>query len=98
MILQRKGSPLRSEEARVGARVRVRPGYRKSELWGALGTITKVWGAPHYAVVEVRLDGGRSELLWRHELEKIGEEVQQNVVAQLRWVSRYRRVRRFSRQ
>jgi len=35
---------MRSEEARVGARVRVRPGYREMELWGALGTIAKIWG------------------------------------------------------
>jgi hypothetical protein len=75
MILRTKSRPLRPEEAFVGARVRVRPSYRKSQLWGALGTIAKVWGAPHYAVVEVRLDGGRSELLWRHELEEIREEV-----------------------
>jgi hypothetical protein len=84
MTLGRKGSPIRSEEARVGARVRVRPCYRKSELWGALGTIAKVWGAPHYAVVEVRLDDGRSELLWRHELEDIPKEAQQGAFAQLR--------------
>jgi hypothetical protein len=85
MALGRKGSPVRAEEARIGARVRMQPGYRKSELWGALGTIAKVRGAPHYAVVEVRLDGGRSELLWRHKLEEIREEVQQSVFAQLRW-------------
>ncbi len=85
MTLGRKGSPIRSEEARVGARVRVRPHYRKSGLWGALGTIAKVWGAPHYAVVEVRLDDGRSELLWRHELEEVREEAQQGAFAQLRW-------------
>jgi hypothetical protein len=76
---------MRSEEARVGARVRVRPGYRKAELWGALGTIAKVWGSPHYAVVEVRLDGGRSELLWRHEVEEIQEEAQQGLFARLGW-------------
>jgi hypothetical protein len=63
-----------AEETYVGARVRVRPGYRKPELWGALGTIEKLWGPPHYAAVEVRLDGGRSELLWRHELEEIRED------------------------
>ena len=85
MAPRRKGSPVRPDEVRVGARVRVRPGYRKSELWGGLGTIAKVWGAPHYAVVEVRLDGGRPELLWRHELEEIREEAQQGVFAQLRW-------------
>ena len=85
MALGRKGSPVRSEKTRVGTRIRIRSGYRKPELWGALGTIVKVWGAPHYAVVEVRLDSGRSELLWRHELEEIREEVQQSVFAQLRW-------------
>jgi hypothetical protein len=81
----REASPTRSEEACVGARVRVRSGYRKSELWGALGTISKVWGAPHYAVVEVQLDGGGSELLWRHELEEIREEAHQGLFARLSW-------------
>jgi hypothetical protein len=76
---------LRPGEARVGARVRVRPGYRKPQLRGAVGTIAKLWGAPHYAVVEVRLDSGSSELLWRHEVEEIREEVQQGVFARLRW-------------
>jgi hypothetical protein len=85
MALGRKRSPIRSEEACVGTRVRVRPHYRKSELWGALGTIAKVWGAPHYAVVEVRLDDGRSELLWRHELKEVREEAQQSAFARLRW-------------
>jgi hypothetical protein len=90
---------MRSEEARIGARVRVRPSYRKSELWGALGTIAKVWGAPHYAVVEVRLDDGRSELLWRNELEEIGEEAQQKRIRRPSLgVGRYRSARRFSRQ
>jgi hypothetical protein len=67
---------VRTEEARVGARVKVRPGYRKPQLRGAVGTIAKVWGAPNYAAVEVRFDGGRSELLWRHELEEIREEAE----------------------
>jgi hypothetical protein len=76
---------VRSEEARVGARVRVRPGYRKSELWGTLGTIAKVWGAPHYVVVEVRLDGGGSELLWCHEVEQTREESWESTFAELQW-------------
>jgi hypothetical protein len=76
---------VRSEEARVGARVRVRPSYRKSELWGTLGTIAKVWGAPHYVVVEVRLDGGRSELLWCHEVEETREESGESTFVELHW-------------
>jgi hypothetical protein len=74
-----------SKEARVGARVRVRPGYRKPQLWDALGTIAKVWGEPYYAAIEVQLDGGRSELLWRHELEEVGREVHQGVFSRLAW-------------
>lgn len=77
---------MRTEEARVGVRVRVRPGYRKPELCGgAVGTIVKVWGAPNYAAVEVRFDGGRSELLWRHEVEEIREEAKEDAFAWLRW-------------
>jgi len=76
---------VRSGEARVGARVRLRPGYRKSELWGALGTIAKMWGEPHYSAVEVRLDDGRSELLWRHELEEVREEAGNSTFAWLSW-------------
>jgi hypothetical protein len=76
---------VKSEEARVGARVRVCPGYRKPELRGGLGTIAKVWGSPYYAAIEVRLDGGRTELFWRHELEEVREEVHQGVFARLSW-------------
>jgi uncharacterized protein YcgL (UPF0745 family) len=77
---------VKSEEARVGARVRVHPDYRKPELRGVLGTIAKVWGEPHYAAIEVQLDGGRSELLWRHELEEVRqEEVHQGVFSRLSW-------------
>jgi hypothetical protein len=76
---------VKSGEARVGARVRVRPGYRKSELRGAVGTIAKLWGAPHHAAVEVRLDGGRSELFWRHEVEEIREEAREGTFVRLSW-------------
>jgi hypothetical protein len=72
---------MKLEEARVGARVRVRSGYRKPELRGAVGTIVKRWGGPISATVEVRFDGGKSELFWRHELEKVDE----GAFVQLRW-------------
>jgi hypothetical protein len=35
--------------------------------------------------VDVRLDDGRSELLWRHEVETIREEVAQGLFTSLRW-------------
>ena len=76
---------MRSGEVRVGVRVRVSPSCRKPGLREALGTVANVWGAPHCAVVEVRLDAGRSELLWRHELEKVREDVHEDVFVRLRW-------------
>ena len=76
---------MRSREPRVGARVRVSPAYRKPSLRGAVGTVERVWGEPHYAAVEVRLDGGRSELLWRNEVEPIREEDAQGLFTSLRW-------------
>jgi hypothetical protein len=78
-------SPVRSAEARVGVRVRIRSSCRKHGLRGAVGTIANVWGTPHCALVEVRLDAGKLELLWRDELEKVREEVREGVFVQLRW-------------
>jgi hypothetical protein len=59
-------------EARVGARVRVREGYRKPQLRGRVGTIKAVYGDPRCAAaLEVRFGDGRSELPWGHELEEV---------------------------
>ena len=76
---------MRAQEAHVGARVRIRPDYRKPNLRGAVGTIKKLWGPPHYGAVEVRFEGGSSELLWRHEVEEIREEARQSAFIPLRW-------------
>ena len=60
-----------SEEALIGARVRVGEPLLKSELRGLEGTITKRWGNPNYVALDVLLDDGSSELFWHHELEEI---------------------------
>jgi hypothetical protein len=62
---------VRSEEALIGARVRVREPLLKSELRGLEGTITKRWGNPNYVALDVLLDEGSFELFWTHELEQI---------------------------
>jgi hypothetical protein len=72
-------------EARVGTRVKVRPACTKPGLQGAVGTVEKVWGEHLYAAVEVRLDGGGSELLWHHEVEVIREEIGEGAFVPLRW-------------
>ncbi|MDQ4127226.1 MAG: hypothetical protein M3151_04635 [Actinomycetota bacterium] len=66
---------MQPQEARTGTVVRVREGYRKTELVGMRGTVQRCWGHPQYAAVDVRLEDGRTELLWFHQLEvvKAGE-------------------------
>ena len=69
---------MRTEEARIGASVRVR-GDRglPSELQGLKGTLSgkwaNPWGAPEDLVLEVRLEDGRPRLFWNHELEGLSE-------------------------
>jgi hypothetical protein len=62
------------KKIRIGARVRVREDYRKPQLRGCVGTIQRIWiyGENHPAV-EVYFEGGRLELLWLHQLERVEE-------------------------
>jgi hypothetical protein len=69
---------MRSEEARIGESVRVGEGSGlPSELRGLLGTVSGTWanpwGVPEDLVLEVRLDDGRTQLFWHHELEGVAE-------------------------
>ena len=64
---------MESQEARTGAMVRVKEGYRKRYLVGLHGTVQKCWGHPDYAAVDVLLEDGRTELLWFHQLEVVGQ-------------------------
>ncbi len=64
---------MQSHEARTGTMVRVKEGYRKPDLVGVRGTVQKCWGHPDYAAVDIRLEDGRMELLWFHELDVVKE-------------------------
>jgi hypothetical protein len=74
----RDARDMRSEEARIGASVRV-CGDRgiPSEVQGLTGTLSgkwaNPWGAPEDLVLEVRLEDGRPRLFWNHELEGLSE-------------------------
>lgn len=59
------------QEARTGAVVRVKEGYRKRDLVGMRGAVQRCWGHPDYAAVDVLLEDGRMELLWFHQLEMV---------------------------
>jgi hypothetical protein len=58
-----------SEEAVIGSRVRVSGKYRFEHLRGQVGTITKRWGDPRYATLDVLMNDGTSHLSWHHQLE-----------------------------
>jgi hypothetical protein len=65
---------VRSEEAQIGERVRVRKDHRKEELQGREGTIVHRWGDPNYSAFDVLFDGGDCQLFWYHELEEVDED------------------------
>jgi hypothetical protein len=62
---------VRSEQARIGARVRVSESGWRSEWWGLTGMISARWGNPEYLALDVLLEDGRTQLFWHHELEEI---------------------------
>jgi hypothetical protein len=64
---------MESQEARSGTVVRVREGYRKTDIVGMRGTVRKCWGHPDYSAVDIELEDGRSELLWAHHLDVLEE-------------------------
>ena len=63
---------MRSEDASIGKRVRVREVTRESpSLSASVGTIEKSWGNPSYTALDVLLDDGTLKLFWHHELEEV---------------------------
>jgi hypothetical protein len=62
---------MQSLEARPGMVVRVGEGYRKPELEGMSGIIEHCWGSPEYVALDVRLEDGRLELFWFHQLDTV---------------------------
>ena len=64
---------MRSEETRIGARVRVGQSGLRSELRGLTGKIIGRWGHPEYLALDVRMEDGSSQLFWHHELEEVPE-------------------------
>ena len=64
---------MRSEEAQIGKRVRVRKDFRTANLRGQEGVIVKRWGNPGFTALDVLLDKGDWQLFWYYELEEVGE-------------------------
>ena len=63
---------MRSEQAQIGARVRVgEDSGLRSEWRGLTGTIRAKWGNPEYLALDVLMEDGRTLLFWHHELENL---------------------------
>jgi hypothetical protein len=62
---------MESQAARPGTAVRVKEGYRRPELEGMSGTVEQCYGSPDYLALDVRLEDGRSELFWFHQLDTV---------------------------
>jgi hypothetical protein len=70
-ILVRWEDLMQSQEARTGITVRVQQGHWKSKFDGMSGTVEHSWGHPDHPALDVRLENGRLELFWFHELDKV---------------------------
>jgi hypothetical protein len=51
--------------------VRVQEGHWKSKYDGMRGTVEHTWGHSDHPALDVRLEDGRLELFWFHELDKV---------------------------
>jgi len=50
--------------------VRVKEGHWKSKYDGMRGAVERRWGHPARPALDVRLEDGRLQLFWFHELDK----------------------------
>jgi hypothetical protein len=65
---------VRTQEARIRARVTLSEHHGRSDLAGQTGTIERIYGAPpKKTALHVRFDDGCWQLLWHHEVEPSGE-------------------------
>ena len=72
-ILEIGENLLQSHEARAGITLRVKEGHWKSRFSGMRGIVEHRWrwGHPEHPALDVRLEDGRLELFWFHELDRV---------------------------
>jgi hypothetical protein len=62
---------MKSDDVRIGVRVRVRECYRIAERRGMVGKIVNCYGGEEYVAVDVRFPDGLQRLFWPDDLEEI---------------------------
>lgn len=65
---------LQPHQAHPGTIVRVREDFSGPDCAGMRGVIVRSFGSPSHAALDVRLENGRLELFWLHQLE-CGQEI-----------------------
>jgi hypothetical protein len=61
---------VRSEEVRIGMKVRVREHHRIAERRGMVGRIVGRYGGEEYVALDVRFRNGQQLLFWPGDLEE----------------------------
>ena len=61
---------MRSEEGRIGMKVRVREHHSIAERRGVVGRIVGRYGGEEYVALDVRFPDGQQLLLWPGDLEE----------------------------
>lgn len=64
---------MEANEAIPGTAVRVGEGTRRTEFVGMRGDIERSFGSPEHPALDVRLENGRRELFWFHQLDRAEE-------------------------
>jgi hypothetical protein len=62
---------MKSDDVRIGVRVRVRECHRIAERRGMVGRIVNRYGGEEYMAVDVRFSNGQQRLFWPDDLEEI---------------------------
>lgn len=64
---------MREDRARIGTRVKIVGDHVRPDLAGQKGTIVRAYNSRTKTALHVRLDDGRWQLLWPHEVEPSGD-------------------------
>ena len=62
---------MRSEEGRIGMKVRVREHHRIEERRGLVGKVVGTYGGEEFTAVEVLFPDGQRRLFWPNDLEEV---------------------------
>lgn len=63
---------MRGDVTKAGTRVKISDEHMRPDLAGHEGTVERAYRSTGKTALHVRLDDGRWQLLWPHEIERLG--------------------------